>query len=630
MSVRRVWGLLPLVLAIAAACRPQNATTVTLRPVRPVRLVTRNVEASDYVGSESCAPCHADLVQAFTASPMHRMTRDVDKTTLEAPFHGESMSLGDDRATLTTRDGARFVSVESGATHATLVYRVTRVIGGHHREDFVGVLEPRAPEESESDSHKHKHKQTDDELVLPVSYLIAKKRLRYKGYSVMVRERPSLNAGPVWNRTCIFCHNTVPLLSTLYGALGAKKTGGNAYQGEVVDRLLGDNLAFRYTATNDDALRDGLTREATRLGGALEGDTREGWLRSIIGLTRSHFTGKKLLEVGIGCEACHGGAREHVQDWRVRPSLVPRAPYLSVDTQRGAPSPAEVEDHACARCHQVLFSRYPWTWEGGRRNAMPGGSHISSGEGRDMLMGGCKGELRCTMCHDPHAKDDSAHLEELATPKGNDVCVACHGALREEDAQRKHSHHDPAGNAGACIACHMPKKNMSLEGDLSRYHRIGSPTDPDRVLGDRPLECALCHADKSVRELTRTMETWWKKSYDRETLRNAYGDLEANVLRATLERGKPHEKAVALDRLGAARDRASASLFVRELFGEYPIVRDYAATALRDTYGEACDIDLARDREAVDAAFARCSTAIGLPILGPARPALVEEGPPED
>lgn len=247
-----------------------------------------------------------------------------------------------------------------------------------------------------------------------------------------------------------------------------------------------------------------------------------------------------------------------------------------------------------------------------------------------MLMGGCKGQLRCTMCHDPHARNGSAHLAELATPKGNEVCLGCHGALRGPDAQRKHSHHDPVGNAGACIACHMPKKNMSLDGDLSRYHRIGSPTDPERVLGDRPLECALCHADKSVRELVGTMETWWKKSYDRQTLENAYGDLRANALRATLERGKPHEKAVAMDRLGAARDRASAALFVRELSGEYPIVRDYAAAALHATYGDACDIDLARDREAVQAAFARCGVVSNLTISGAAGPVLVDDGPPED
>ena len=44
---------------------------------------------------------------------------------------------------------------------------------------------------------------------------------RYKGYSVMVKERPGLHVGGVWNQTCIFCHNTMPY----FDALGARCTG---------------------------------------------------------------------------------------------------------------------------------------------------------------------------------------------------------------------------------------------------------------------------------------------------------------------------------------------------------------------------------------------------------------------
>ena len=45
-------------------------------------------------------------------------------------------------------------------------------------------------------------------------------------------------------------------------------------------------------------------------------------------------------------------------------------------------------NHACARCHQVLFTQYPWTWEGeNRKSGHPGGAHINSGEARDLLHG---------------------------------------------------------------------------------------------------------------------------------------------------------------------------------------------------------------------------------------------------
>jgi hypothetical protein len=152
----------------------------------------------------------------------------------------------------------------------------------------------------------------------------------------------------------------------------------------------------------------------------------------------------------------------------------------------------------------------------------------------------------------------------------------------------------------------MPKKNMGLDGALTRYHRIGSPTDPARVLGDRPLECALCHADRSVGQLVDAMERWWPVRYPRQRLEELYGSLDANVMRATLERGKPHERAVAIATLGDARDRAAAPMIAKELVGEYPLVREWAKRALVSILGR-CDVDLAAD----DAAIARAARACG-------------------
>jgi hypothetical protein len=158
---------------------------------------------------------------------------------------------------------------------------------------------------------------------------------------------------------------------------------------------------------------------------------------------------------------------------------------------------------------------------------------------------------------------------------------------------------------------------MSLDGGLTRYHRIGSPTDPARVLGDRPIECALCHAGKSVDALLSTMEDWWKQRYDRDVLVRAYGDLSAPVMRATLERGKPHEKAVALVALGQNKERSAGPLFAAELADPYPLLRQYAVDALRATYGDDCDIDLARDRATIDLAMDRCSKQAGFSIRSP-------------
>jgi hypothetical protein len=134
---------------------------------------------------------------------------------------------------------------------------------------------------------------------------------------------------------------------------------------------------------------------------------------------------------------------------------------------------------------------------------------------------------------------------------------------------------------------------MGLDYALIRYHRIGSPSEPQRVLGDRPIECALCHAGKTVEDLVSTVERWWGKRYDRGALRALYGDdLGVDALRATLERGKPHEQAVAIAVLGQSGDRTAIPAIAAELAHDYPLVRYFAQRALETLTGAPVAIDV--------------------------------------
>lgn len=589
-----------------------------------------NVTRADYAGSAACKPCHADIAAAWERSPMHRMTRDARSADIRAPFDGTTFRFKGDTVVLERRGADRLMRIESAAgTPET--YRVTRVIGGRTREDFAGVDERAGVEE----------------VVLPVSYVFATHALRYKGYSVMVHERDGLRAGPVWSRTCIFCHNTVPEMDRLLGAIGGPRS--HAYQGEQVDPWLAPDRRARVEVTDGAAFSDDVASELARIGGGEMHGTYDGndpnasrveaprLAREAVDVVRNAFDGRALVEEGIGCEACHGGARAHASNPAVAPSFVPAAGWLRVTDARTGP--AEAINRVCARCHQVLFSRYPFTWEGGRRDERDhgaGGSHINSGEGRDYLLGACSGAMACTACHDPHgggaadahanarshahtnadadAESDRESLQALGTPAGNPVCVRCHSELATPDALRSHAHHDPSGAGGACIACHMPRKNMGLDGVLTRYHRIGSPTDPARVLGDRPLECALCHADRTAGQLVSTMESWWPVRYPRQRLEELYGSLEANVLRATLERGKPHEQVVAMSVLGQAHARDAVPLIAPSLLSEYPLVREWAKRSLTSILGR-CDVDLSAPDAALREQAARCA---GLAVTAPA------------
>jgi predicted CXXCH cytochrome family protein len=568
--------------------------------------VPSNILRADYAGSARCAGCHAEVAAAWRGAPMHLMTRVPEKARVRAPFDGTTFRFKDDSATMTEKDGVRFVALSSpaGGQH---VYRVTRVIGGRYREDFAGV---EVGEGSGLDGGRG-----DRELILPVSYVFETRSFRLKGYSVLVGERPGLHAGGVWNQTCIFCHNTVPYFDDVWGALYGR--GAPGYQGEVVDKLLPPERRFRFEASGDDrGLMDAVAAEVTAVGGTpTPGEDRQAALKHGIHELRGRFAARDLIEVGIGCEACHGGSRAHADDPRLLPDFAPHSAFLAarpeVPRPDGEVTRAEWINRTCARCHQVLFSRYPFTWEGGLRRGQesPGGSSITSGEGRDFLLGGCARQMSCVTCHDPHGEDHRADLERLGTPAGNGLCVRCHTQLAAPAALRAHAHHDPNGAGGSCIACHMPRKNMGLGYALTRYHRIGLPDDPARVERDRPLECALCHADKTVGDLVGTMERWWGRTYDRAALETLYGDLGARPLEATLARGKAHEQAVALAVLGAAHATDAVPGVARQLVNPFPLVRYYARKALAALRGEDCAVDLDRPTAEIAAAVRACVPA---------------------
>ncbi len=595
-----VWAL-GLLVACGAAPTPSRGS----KGAAPAPSPWSNVTRADYVGSAVCASCHAAEYAAWQRSPMHRMTRDARGAEVRAPFEGERWRFKDDSVVMERRGDERFVRIEPALGQAK-EYRVVRVIGGRTREDFTGV-----------------EGADGEELVLPVSYVFATGLLRYKGYSVMLHERDGLRAGPAWRSSCVFCHNTVPEVDRLFGAIAGSSV--RPYQGEQVDRWLPTDRRERMRVVDPALFERVAVDEAVRLAGTLgaSSDSSQAVAKAAVDTVRAHFDGESLVEVGIGCEACHGGAREHVRGAGGRLSLVPQAPWLEVDLPR--PTRATEVNRTCARCHQVLFSRYPFTWEAGRRDTAPGGSSINSGEARDFLLGGCSGAMACTACHDPHGggrKELSG--ADLATPAGNAICTTCHANLADRSQLRAHAHHDPEGRGGACLACHMPRKNMGLDGTLTRYHRIGSPTDPERVLGDRPLECALCHSDRTVRSLTDAMEAWWPVRYPTQRLEELYGSLDANVMRATLERGKPHEQVVAIATLGEARAQDASEPIAAKLLDEYPLVREWAKRALVLIRGR-CDVDLS----AKDAVIATQAAACGARPVAPPEVRLETE-PSED
>ncbi len=576
------------VLVMVAAC---SSPPPPARPATdPGRVVASNVWRRDYAGSEACADCHHEIYDRWAKSPMRNMTRAIEGAVIRAQFDGTALHVGADSATMTTAGGQRTVTVASPAGRET--FRVTKVVGGRYREDFVGIG------------------RDGEERVLPATFVFATQSWRYKGYSVMVKERPAMSTNAVWRQECIACHNTLPLATTWYDEL----YGPDAppYQGKLSDRTIPARRRWSVTAQDPPALVEALVEELRFLGATPPGSTDpKAVLAAAAMASEARLDGTKLVELGIGCEACHNGARAHAAVAEVLPAYAATsAEILVAPPPKHEGSRAQQINRTCAKCHTVLFSRYPWTWEGGVRTKNPGGSTTNSGEGRDFVLGGCAQAMSCTTCHDPHAEDPPARLAAMATTAGNALCTTCHAEVGERI--EAHTHHQPSSAGSSCVGCHMPRKNMGLDYELVRYHRIGSPNDPARVAGDRPLECALCHADRSVKQLAETMATWWpRQAIDRDALRALYGDLDANPLRATLTRGKPHEQAVALATLGASGTAADLPAIAAHLAHDYPLVRYYAHRALEKLTKQPVPIDVGQSAAAIRAATAAWLRARG-------------------
>ncbi len=388
------------------------------------------------------------------------------------------------------------------------------------------------------------------------------------------------------------------------------------YQGEVVDRLLPPDRRFRVRdrRRRARALVDAVDAEVTAIGGtpAAAGDATREALKHGIHELRARFAARHFVEVGIGCEACHGGSREHVDDPRVLPDFAPRSAFLEarpeVARTDGEVTRAERINRVCARCHQVLFSRYPFTWEGGqRRGGNPGGSSITSGEARDFLLGGCARQMSCVTCHDPHGEDRRAELDRLATPAGNGVCVRCHAQYAAPAALA--SARAPRSERRRRQLRRLPHAAQE-HGARLRAHPLPPHRPPRRSGARRARSSARVRALPHRQDASGSWSPRWSAGGGAGTIARAltalYGSLDARPLPATLERGKAHEQAAALATLGAAHVTAAAPAVARQLVNPFPLVRYYARRALEGLRGQDCAVDLDRPTPEIAAAVRAC------------------------
>ncbi|WP_055673843.1 multiheme c-type cytochrome [Roseibium alexandrii] len=239
-------------------------------------------------------------------------------------------------------------------------------------------------------------------------------------------------------------------------------------------------------------------------------------------------------EIGVGCEACHGPAEEHLK-WVKAPQSYAASPFPGTNATGLLVSyleqSAETEIQQCAGCHS---RREPFL-DG---NPLPGtpyhdnyrlallrdGLYHADGQILDevYVYGSFlqskmydKG-VRCSDCHEPHSA-------KLKAP-GNGVCTQCHSeagndrfsTLTTKTYDDPAHHFHEAGSEGAqCRSCHMIERTyMGIDG--RRDHSFRIPRPDLSVSLDTPNACNDCHEDKTAAWAAGVLEEKYPQSRQRE------------------------------------------------------------------------------------------------------------------
>jgi predicted CXXCH cytochrome family protein len=214
--------------------------------------------------------------------------------------------------------------------------------------------------------------------------------------------------------------------------------------------------------------------------------------------TASDTYASRWREMGVGCEACHGPGRAHVEARRAGRD----DPWAHADTERLV--------DACGACHARRVERAAFTPGDAFADAFepelldtdayhPDGQvkeelyELVSFQQSKMFHEG----VRCWNCHDPHGDGTKA--------EGNALCRTCHDAKYESDA---HTHH-PVGSAGAdCRGCHMPI-TVYMQRDPRHDHAFLRP-DPEATIAiGVPNACNRCHTDRDSAWAAEQMRAWY-------------------------------------------------------------------------------------------------------------------------
>ncbi len=321
-----------------------------------------------------------------------------------------------------------------------------------------------------------------------------------------------------------------------------------------------------------------------------------------------------MVEMTVGCEACHGPLKSHVEWQQEFGKSGRKDPTLPKFTKN------QVMEN-CAFCHArrsdltgdfkpgdsffdhqslAIVNQTPAYYPDGQVHEED--YEFAAFLGSRMHTNG----VTCMDCHDPHTM-------KTILP-GNVLCLRCHNGSYTNAPiidPVAHSHHKVFGysadgkpsnidlltykskdvkeSGGECVNCHMPQ-TVYMQRHWRHDHGF---TIPDPLLTREygiPNACNRCHQDKSVGWALENCEKWYGPKMERATRTRAQwvalarkGDVSARqpLLEVLAGKESPYWRAVAAGLLGQwIAEPPIRNALLKAIQDPHPLVREQAVRSL--------------------------------------------------
>lgn len=523
--------------------------------------VSSNVHPDDYAGPDSCRECHRKNYDDWSLHPHRWMNALADSSTVVGDFSGTSIPYLGGKVTFFKENGAYRMRLERETSRT---YAISQTIGSRFFQYYVGrQIEGPEPADQATDPQRFDH-------VLPLGYWIEPGEW-VPIVNVAEEEAPDGRRMDPFDvasyqtnfcryaDSCDMCHTTIPL-----GDLFS----GNANQ---MAREVPHDIEWAVADYLEEERPEWLPSRPR----SLPDDKAAELLNSLDAIPASDHA----VTLGISCESCHLGCREHTKNPKILPAFFPCSPHLhsgSADKPVSLGRTHENTNWACGRCHS-----------GDRPQFAAGMSTWNSTEYSDAMRGSCYSQLKCTDCHNPH---QAIGHEWSSTPENDDArCIKCHQQFASPESQSAHSHHEAGSEGSRCMNCHMPRINEGLQ-DMVRTHTIFSPTNADMIHANHPNACNQCHTDKSIDWTIDYLKKWYDSKFDETKLLRQYPNRTQSAALGWLQSDNEAVRKVAADALFRTRSRwdqdpTTREALIRTLDDPYLINRQFARQGIEGMLG---------------------------------------------